>query len=219
MGGTDHGVARPGARRSAELPPGQPPRSTAQAHRLFTPAAPAYPDDRAPPGANVLGGPRPPRCLGEYSYNPSGRRDPFAVVLKEPRTGEAKSKSPSAPTTVSDRTEFDRHCLGRLRVQRDDASSRRKGYTVRQGTRVGPNGGAVSSITENALVVQERFTDVMAINKCGNTSSSCMRKRAQNECQIDSLVVTVHADGLSRIGVLCAPTLLRYGNTIAPHSA
>jgi type IV pilus assembly protein PilP len=31
---------------------------------------------------------------------------------------------------------------------------------VRQGTRVGQNHGVVSSITENTVVVQERFVDV-----------------------------------------------------------
>ena len=35
-----------------------------------------------------------------------------------------------------------------------------KGYTVRTGTRIGPNSGVVSSITENSIVVQERYTDV-----------------------------------------------------------
>ena len=35
-----------------------------------------------------------------------------------------------------------------------------KGYTVRQGTRIGPNNGTVSSITENAVIVHERYTDV-----------------------------------------------------------
>lgn len=35
-----------------------------------------------------------------------------------------------------------------------------KGYTVRRGTRIGPNGGVVSDVTENSIVVQERFTDV-----------------------------------------------------------
>jgi type IV pilus assembly protein PilP len=35
-----------------------------------------------------------------------------------------------------------------------------KGYTVKRGTRVGPNNGVVSAITENALIVQEQYSDV-----------------------------------------------------------
>jgi type IV pilus assembly protein PilP len=34
------------------------------------------------------------------------------------------------------------------------------GYTVRRGTRIGPNNGVVSAVTEKGIVVQERFTDV-----------------------------------------------------------
>jgi type IV pilus assembly protein PilP len=34
------------------------------------------------------------------------------------------------------------------------------GYTVRKGTRVGPNAGVVSAVTEKGIIVQERFTDV-----------------------------------------------------------
>jgi type IV pilus assembly protein PilP len=35
-----------------------------------------------------------------------------------------------------------------------------KGYTVKPGTRIGPNNGVVTAITENAVIVQERFADV-----------------------------------------------------------
>ncbi len=35
-----------------------------------------------------------------------------------------------------------------------------KGYMVRRGTKVGPNNGVVSAITENAVVIEERFTDI-----------------------------------------------------------
>ena len=34
------------------------------------------------------------------------------------------------------------------------------GYTVRRGTRIGPNNGVVSAVTDKGIVVQERFTDV-----------------------------------------------------------
>jgi len=133
------------------LPSGGPPS-------LSIPAVPAISDDRVP-GANVLGAPQPP-LPGEYSYNPSGRRDPFAVVLKDARTGEENQSLP--PLQQLSLTEL--NLIGIVwggfgysaMMQAPDG----KGYTVRQGTRVGPNGGAVSSITENALVVQERFTDV-----------------------------------------------------------
>ncbi|HKN86041.1 MAG TPA: pilus assembly protein PilP [Nitrospiraceae bacterium] len=131
--------------RPAALPPGSPPS-------FPTPEGQA-------PAENALGAPQPP-LPGEYSYNPSGRRDPFAVVLKDAKTGEDNQSLP--PLQQLSLTEL--NLIGIVwggfgysaMMQAPDG----KGYTVRQGTRVGPNGGAVSSITENALVVQERFTDV-----------------------------------------------------------
>jgi type IV pilus assembly protein PilP len=143
----------------AELPPGQPTAlPSGSPPSLSMPAIPAIPESQAP-AANVLGAPQP-LVPGEYSYNPSGRRDPFAVVLKDARTGEENQSLP--PLQQLSLTEL--NLIGIVwggfgysaMMQAPDG----KGYTVRQGTRVGPNGGAVSSITENALVVQERFTDV-----------------------------------------------------------
>lgn len=118
----------------------------------------ATPEGQEPIG-NVLSASQPP-VSGEYSYNPSGRRDPFAVVLKDAKVGEENLSLP--PLQQLSLTEL--NLIGIVwggfgysaMVQAPDG----KGYTVRQGTRVGPNGGAVSSITENAIVVQERFTDV-----------------------------------------------------------
>jgi type IV pilus assembly protein PilP len=141
------------------------PASAADVASITTPTAPApvgAPTPAVPgqaPSENVLGG-SVASMPGEYSYNPSGRRDPFSVVLKDSRTGEPNQNLP--PLQQLSLTEL--NVIGIVwggfgysaMVQAPDG----KGYTVRQGTRVGPNGGAVSSITENAIVVQERFTDV-----------------------------------------------------------
>ncbi|HZS12046.1 MAG TPA: pilus assembly protein PilP, partial [Nitrospirales bacterium] len=97
---------------------------------------------------------------GEYSYNPSGRREPFlAIVRKSAGEEDASNLPPLQRTSLSE--------LGLIgivwggfgftaMVQAPDG----RGYSVRPGTRIGPNNGIVSSITENAVVVQERFTDV-----------------------------------------------------------
>jgi type IV pilus assembly protein PilP len=116
------------------------------------------PEGHAPTGSVLRAS--EPTMPGEYSYNPSGRRDPFAIVLRDPKMGEENQNLP--PLQQLSLTEL--NLIGIVwggfgysaMVQAPDG----KGYTVRQGTRVGPNGGAVSSITENAIVVQERFTDV-----------------------------------------------------------
>lgn len=134
---------------SAEPSAGQP-----AAPALVSPSSLSWAEGQAPIGASQAPVP------GEYSYNPSGRRDPFAIVLRDPKMGEENVSLP--PLQQLSLTEL--NLIGIVwggfgysaMVQAPDG----KGYTVRQGTRVGPNGGAVSSITENAIVVQERFTDV-----------------------------------------------------------
>jgi type IV pilus assembly protein PilP len=102
-----------------------------------------------------------PSAPGEYSYNASGRREPFAAIVKDGRLpGDDNQNLP--PLQRISLTEL--NLIGIIwggfgysaMVQAPDG----KGYTVRQGTRIGPNNGMVSSITENAVIVHERFTDV-----------------------------------------------------------
>ena len=102
----------------------------------------------------------PSTSSSDYTYNPSGRRDPFAAIVKEARADDENHSAP--PLQRLSLTEL--NLIGIVwggfgysaMVQAPDG----KGYTVRQGTRIGPNSGIVSSITENAIVVHERFTDV-----------------------------------------------------------
>jgi len=98
---------------------------------------------------------------GAYSYDPSGRRDPFKPVgldVQEP--GVARLDLP--PLQRVGLTELS--LIGIIwggfgysaMVQTPDG----KGYTIKRGTRIGPNNGVVSAITENALIVQEQYSDV-----------------------------------------------------------
>lgn len=96
-----------------------------------------------------------------YIYAPGGRRDPFSVVL--PSGKESKEDQRNLPP-------LQRVSLSELSligiiwggfgytamVQTSDG----KGYTVRPGTRLGPNNGVVDSITTSAIVVHEHLTDV-----------------------------------------------------------
>ena len=109
------------------------------------------------PGADTV----PGGAFGGYTYDPSGRRDPFAAILQPGQvSGEADLSVP--PLQRVGLTEL--NLIGIIwgaygyvaMVQTPDG----KGYTVRRGTRIGPNNGVVSAITENAIIVQERFTDV-----------------------------------------------------------
>lgn len=94
------------------------------------------------------------------SYDPSGRRDPFAPVLQQLTLGPLDPSLP--PLQRVGLTEMNLIAVVwgaygyTAMVQTPDGN----GYTVRRGTRIGPNSGVVSAVTEKGIVVQERFTDV-----------------------------------------------------------
>jgi type IV pilus assembly protein PilP len=95
-----------------------------------------------------------------HSYDPSGRRDPFAPVLQQLGMGPIDPTLP--PLQRVGLTEMNLIAVvwgaygNTAMVQTPDGN----GYTVRRGTRIGPNNGVVSAVTEKGIVVQERFTDV-----------------------------------------------------------
>jgi type IV pilus assembly protein PilP len=97
---------------------------------------------------------------GGYSYDPSGRRDPFKPIGLEKALGADNPDIP--PLQRVGLTEL--NLIGIMwggfgytaMVQTPDG----KGYTIKRGTRVGPNNGVVSAITENSIIVKEQYRDV-----------------------------------------------------------
>ena len=113
-------------------------------------------DENGPPvGPNSMLEP-----VSAHSYDPSGRRDPFAPVLQQLGLGPIDPTLP--PLQRVGLTEMNLIAVVwgaygyTAMVQTPDGN----GYTVRRGTRIGPNNGVVSAVTEKGIVVQERFTDV-----------------------------------------------------------
>ena len=98
--------------------------------------------------------------VSAHAYDPSGRRDPFAPVLQQLRLGPTDPTLP--PLQRVGLTEMNLIAViwgaygSSAMVQTPDGN----GYTVRRGTRIGPNNGVVSAVSEKGIVVQERFTDV-----------------------------------------------------------
>jgi type IV pilus assembly protein PilP len=98
--------------------------------------------------------------MSARSYDPSGRRDPFVPVLQQMGVGPIDPSLP--PLQRVGLTEMNLIAVvwgaygNTAMVQTPDGN----GYTVRRGTRIGPNNGVVSAVTEKGIVVQERFTDV-----------------------------------------------------------
>lgn len=115
------------------------------------------------PGNAAVIAPTPPSGAqggSGYAYDPSGRRDPFKPIGVEKLANEESLDLP--PLQRVGLTEISLIAIiwggygYSAMVQTPDG----KGYTVRHGTKIGPNNGVISAITEHSLVVQERFTDV-----------------------------------------------------------
>jgi type IV pilus assembly protein PilP len=129
----------------ADLPKETPPASLAS-----TPAP-------MPGSMDTMPGAPPPPFGG---YDPAGRRDPFAPVLSQLAPGQVDPTLP--PLQRVGLTDLNLVAIiwgtygYTAMVQTPDGN----GYTVRKGTRVGPNAGVVSAVTEKGIIVQERFTDV-----------------------------------------------------------
>ena len=94
------------------------------------------------------------------SYDPSGRRDPFLPILQSGEQDALDSRLPPLQRVGLTELSLIAVLWGNYgytaMVQTPDG----KGYSIRRGTRIGPNNGVVSSITERGIIVQERFTDV-----------------------------------------------------------
>lgn len=100
-----------------------------------------------------------------FNYDPEARRDPFRSILV---TAEGARKLDSLPPLL--RTEIrDMLLIGVVwgafgysaMVQMPDG----KGYTVRTGTEIGTNNGIVKKITQDRVLVEEKFQDIFGESK------------------------------------------------------
>lgn len=100
----------------------------------------------------------PPKVV--YSYNPAGKRDPFAPLIeKEDRKAQS-----------GDRPPLERHSPHEFKLtgvvwggfgysamlEGPDG----KGYFIQVGTIMGQNKGVVKKITQNTLVIEEKFKTI-----------------------------------------------------------
>ena len=94
------------------------------------------------------------------SYDPSGRRDPFLPMLQLGQQAEPDANLPSLQRVGLTELSLIGVLWGNYGYMAMVQTPDGKGYSIRRGTRIGPNNGVVSSITERGIIVQERFTDV-----------------------------------------------------------
>jgi type IV pilus assembly protein PilP len=109
--------------------------------------------------------PTTPKIEGEnYTYDSEGRPDPFKSILL---TGTARNQQFVPPLQQREVTEMKLIAIvwGSLGQSAMLQTPDGKGYTVRVGTRVGPNQGRVKKITPREVIVEERYTDVFGETK------------------------------------------------------
>ncbi len=125
------------------------PPPAAQAGAKAAVAKPPPPQEAVAPGAPV------------YVYNPVGKRDPFRSPESEPAAQAALANTACTEPLCR----FDLDQLTLVAVVSGDANPlamvqdpQGRGYFVRRNTRVGRQGGKVTQIMSDAVVVTEYFT-------------------------------------------------------------
>lgn len=150
------------AKPAGELTPAKPasiplkPIGDVQIERPSLPPSDPIPGMHAAPAETAA----VPELPEVNTYDPSGRRDPFAAMVQ--LLQEKKDEASLPPLQRVSLTEI--NLVGVVwggygytaMVQTPDG----KGYAVRRGTHMGPNNGIVTSVTERGLIVVERFTDI-----------------------------------------------------------
>lgn len=110
-------------------------------------------------GSQSVTGTAPPATEQAYAYVPGKRRDPFMPVISERAQQANRDRSPLQRVPLGDLTLIGVVWGGfgsRAMVQTPDG----RGYTIQQGTLVGPNHGVVTGISEDAVTIEERMTEV-----------------------------------------------------------
>ena len=105
-----------------------------------------------------------------YSYNPSGKPDPFKPFLQL-----TSVQSRSAPLTPLQKYEFSQLKLvavlltpeGNIGLVEDATG---KGYFVKRGTLIGKNDGKVAKIFDDRMLIEEVFLDVLGQKKVNEVS-------------------------------------------------
>ena len=122
------------------------------------PAAPAK--AAAPKPAQAAAAPAAPQ-VPAYVYNPVGKRDPF----RSPETEPAAQAALASTACTEPLCRFDIDQLTLVAVVSGDANPLAmvqdpagRGYFVRRNTRVGRQGGKVTQILSDAVVITEYFT-------------------------------------------------------------
>jgi type IV pilus assembly protein PilP len=100
-------------------------------------------------------------------YNPKGKVDPFAPLLRDESAAAAMAKltvkgDPNRPKTPLEKIDLGQlklvTALGGNRALMEESSG--KGYIIKEGTYIGLNSGKVVGIKADKVLVEEEFEDI-----------------------------------------------------------
>jgi type IV pilus assembly protein PilP len=92
-----------------------------------------------------------------YTYDPKGRRDPFSpIIVKEDKKANLADRPPLEQYSIHE-FKFAGIIWGGFGYNAMLEGPDGKGYLVRVGTVIGPNKGVVKKITQNSMVIEEKF--------------------------------------------------------------
>jgi len=103
-----------------------------------------------------------------YSYNPTGKTDPFKSFIAEEEELEGKKlRKPKTYLETLDLSQLQLIAIivgpkGRYAMVRE---AKGVGHVIRKGTAIGRNGGVVQSITEQEVTIREEFKDFRGQSK------------------------------------------------------
>jgi len=95
-----------------------------------------------------------------FSYNPVGKRDPFApIIVKEERKAQSGDRPPLERFSLSE-FRLTGIVWGGFGYSAMLEGPEGKGYFVHVGTIIGQNRGVVKKISKDAMVVEEKFKTI-----------------------------------------------------------
>lgn len=121
--------------------------------------APVQQPATQPTGTAVQAAKEPEAPAPVYAYNPAGRRDPFTpIIIKEEKKALIGAKTPLERYPINE-FKLSGIVWGGLGYHAMLEGPDGKGYFVRVGAVIGPNRGVVKKITQNAMIIEEKFKD------------------------------------------------------------
>jgi type IV pilus assembly protein PilP len=118
----------------------------------------------------------------EYSYDPTGKADPFKPFIQVTSQGSSKN-APLTPLQKYDISQLKLVAIiitpgGNTALVEDSTG---KGYFLKKGTGIGKNDGKVTKILKDQVIIEEKYQDVLGQTKTNEISLYLHRLEEEGE--------------------------------------